>query len=162
MRRLWIALSVLLLALAGGPALAHRGHATLSVVVIDPATGEVTVTHHLSGHDAEPTLTVIAPDEQPSLDDEIAMEAFVAWLESHFKVNDETLMFETREAQGDELTFVFKGKVKTPVRAVVIETELLPQVDDTIPEFQVNIRVGKVTRTLLFRPGTGAQTAMFD
>ena len=163
MRRLWIALTVLLLILtSGGAALAHRGHATLSVVVIDPATGEVTVTHRMAAHDAEPALAVIAPDEQPSLDDDIAMEAFVAHLETHFTVNGETLRFETREAEGDELALVFKGKVNTPVRAVVVEADLLPQVDDSVPEFQVNVRVGKVTRTLLFRPGMGAQTAMFD
>lgn len=162
MRRLLLALTAVLLTFGGGEALAHRGHATLSVVVIDPATGEMTVTHHMAAHDAEPALAVIAPDEQPSLDDDIAMEAFVAHIESRFRVNDETLMFETRSAEGDELTLVYRGKVKTPVRAVVVEADLLPQVDASEPEFQVNVRVGKVTRTLLFRPGVGAQTAMFD
>lgn len=163
MRRLWIALGVVLLVLTGGgAALAHRGHATLSVVVIDAASGEVTVTHRMAAHDAEPALAIIAPDEQPSLDNDIAMEAFVAHIENHFSVDGETLRFETREAEGDELTLVFKGRVKTPVKAVVIEADLLPQIGSSIPEFQVNVRVGKVTRTLLFRPGVGAQTAMFD
>lgn len=163
MRRLWIALSVMLLALSGSnAALAHRGHATLSVVVIDEATGEVTVTHRMAAHDAEPALAIIAPDEQPSLDNDIAMEAFVAHIENHFTVNGETLRFETREAEGDELALVFQGRVKTPVKSVVVEADLLPQVDTDLPEFQVNVRVGKVTRTLLFRPGVGAQTAMFD
>ncbi|MDB5469094.1 MAG: hypothetical protein JWR84_654 [Caulobacter sp.] len=163
MRRLWIGLAVALLALGGGgAALAHRGHATLSVVVIDAATGEVTVTHRMAAHDAEPALAVIAPDEQPSLDDDIAMEAFVAYIENHFTVDGETLRFETREAEGDELTLVFKGRVKTPVKAVVIEADLLPEVDASTPEFQVNVHVAGVTRTLLFRPGAQAQTAMFD
>ncbi|MCE3290708.1 MAG: hypothetical protein K0R83_2720 [Caulobacter sp.] len=162
MRRLLAPLIAVLLAFSGGAALAHRGHATLSVVVIDPATGEMTVTHQMAAHDAEPALAIIAPDEQPSLDDDIAIEAFVAHIENHFKVNDETLFFETRSAEGDELTLVYRGRVKTPVRAVVIEADLLPQVDASTPEFQVNVRVGKVTRTLLFHPGDGAKTAMFD
>lgn len=163
MRRLCIALSVVLLALAGGgAALAHRGHATLSVVVVDPVSGEVTVTHRMAAHDAEPAMAVIAPDEQPSLDNEAAMQAFVAHIESHFTVNGETLRFEAREAEGDELTLVFKGRVKTPVRVVVIEAELLPEVTASPPEFQVNVRMGKVTRTLLFRPGDQAQTVAFD
>lgn len=163
MRRLCIALSAALLALVGGgAALAHRGHATLSVVVVDPVSGEVTVTHRMAAHDAEPAMAVIAPEEQPSLDNEAAMEAFVAHIASHFTVNGETLRFEAREAEGDELSLVFKGRVKTPVRAVVIEADLLPEVTANPPEFQVNVRLGKVTRTLLFRPGDQAQTVSFD
>lgn len=163
MRRLCIALSAVLLALVGGgAALAHRGHATLSVVVVDPVSGEVTVTHRMAAHDAEPAMAVIAPEEQPSLDNEAAMQAFVAHIESHFTVNGDTLRFEAREAEGDELTLVFKGRVKTPVRAVVIEADLLPEVTASPPEFQVNVRLGKVTRTLLFRPGDRAQTAVFE
>lgn len=163
MRRLCIALSAVLLALVGGgAALAHRGHATLSVVVVDPVSGEVTVTHRMAAHDAEPAMAVIAPEEQPSLDNEAAMQAFVAHIESHFTVNGDTLRFEAREAEGDELTLVFKGRVKTPVRAVVIEADLLPEVTASPPEFQVNVRLGKVTRTLLFRPGDQAQTAVFE
>ena len=163
MRRFLLPLIVVLLTLSGGAgALAHRGHPIQSVVEIDPATGAVTVTHRLSAHDADPALAIIAPDEQPSLDDDIAMEAFVAHLENHFRVNDETLMFETRSAKGADHRFVFKGKVRTPVRAVVIEADLLPQVDGRTPDFQVEVRVGKVSRTLLFHPGDGAKTAMFD
>ncbi|WGM38540.1 DUF6702 family protein [Caulobacter sp. NIBR1757] len=163
MRRLWITLAALLLALSGGgAALAHRGHATLSVVVIDAATGEVTVTHRMAAHDAEPALAVLAPDEQPSLDNDAAMDAFVAHLRSHFTVDGQTLRYERRDAEGDDLTLVYKGRMKTPVTSVVIEADLLPQVDADIPEFQVNVRLGKVTRTLLFRPGVGAQTAVFE
>ena len=163
MRRLWIALAALLLVLSGGgAALAHRGHATLSVVVIDAASGEVTVTHRMAAHDAEPALAVLAPDEQPSLDNDAAMDAFVDHLQSHFTVDGQTLRYVTREAEGDDLTLVFKGRVKTPVKTVVIEADLLPQLDADIPEFQVNVRLGKVTRTLLFRPGVGAQTAVLD
>ena len=163
MRRLCIALSVVLLLLAGGgAALAHRGHATLSVVVVDPVSGEVTVTHRMAAHDAEPAMAVIAPEEQPSIDTEGAMEAFVAHIENHFTVNGETLRFEAREAEGDDLTLVFKGRVKTPVKVVVIQADLLPEVTASPPEFQVNVRIGKVTRTLLFRPGDQAQTVAFD
>lgn len=163
MRRLLLPLIAILLTLGGGAsALAHRGHPVQSVVEIDPATGEVTVTHRLSAHDAEPALSVIAPDEQPSLDDDIAIEAFVAHLENHFQVNDQILMFETRSNKGDDHRFIFRGKVKAPFRAVVIEADLLPQVDGKTPDFQVEVHVGKTIRTLLFRPGDGAKTAMFD
>jgi hypothetical protein len=142
--------------------LAHRGHSTLSVVVIDPATGEMTATHRMAAHDAEPALAEIAPDEQASLDNDVAMEAFVAHVESHFTVDGGTLTFVSRSAEGDDLTLVYRGRVKTPVKAVTVEADLLPRVEDEEPEFQVNVRVGKVTRTLLFTPGTGPQTAVFD
>ncbi|HYE46059.1 MAG TPA: DUF6702 family protein [Caulobacter sp.] len=162
MRRWVVGLVVAALCLAGGAALAHRGHATLSVVVIDPVSGEMTVTHRMAAHDAEPALAVIAPDEQPSLDNDMAMEFLVAHVTDRFRVNDETLEFVTRSAEGDDLTLVFRGRVKTPVKAVVVEADLLPPVDGGEPEFQVNVRVGKVTRTLLFTPGSGPKTAMFD
>jgi hypothetical protein len=45
---------------------------------------------------------------------------------------------------------------------VAIEADLLPDVPASPPEFQVNVRMGKVTRTLLFRPGDQAQTVVFD
>ena len=162
MRRLLLGLAAAALCLAGGAALAHRGHATLSVVVIDPATGDMTVTHRMAAHDAEPALAMIAPEEQASLDNDVAMEAFVDHLATHFTVDGQTLTFVSRSAEGDDLTVVYRGRVKTPVKAVVVEADLLPPVDGGEPEFQVNVRVGKVTRTLLFVPGTGPQTAVFD
>jgi hypothetical protein len=68
------------LVLAPLPAAAHRGHAALSVVDINAKTGAVTVRHRVAAHDAEPTLAVIAPDANASLDDPEAIEALKAYM----------------------------------------------------------------------------------
>ena len=75
--------ALLVAALVGAlasPALAHRGHAGLTVVEIDPASGAVSVVHRFAAHDVEPALVSIAPEAQPSLDDPRA----VADLEKRF------------------------------------------------------------------------------
>ncbi|MFN3808964.1 MAG: hypothetical protein ACK4SK_17500, partial [Asticcacaulis sp.] len=78
MIRRWFLLGGAALMLAS-PALAHRGHHTLSVVEI-AADGAVTVTHTLSAHDSEPELVELAPDAQPSVDDPDALKALEAHL----------------------------------------------------------------------------------
>jgi hypothetical protein len=63
----------------GSPALAHRGHSSLSVVLIEPDSGRVSVYHRMAAHDVEPALVAIAPSHQPSLDEPDTLKALEAY-----------------------------------------------------------------------------------
>ncbi len=85
-RRAVVLLAAASALLAPLPAAAHRGHGALSVVEIDAKTGAVTVSHRVPTHDAEPALTLIAPDAQASLDDPEAVEALKLYMDKRFLV----------------------------------------------------------------------------
>ena len=164
MRR-WLAAVGACLALAG-PAAAHRGHASLSVVEIDALTGAVTITHLLTAHDLEPALAVIAPRAQPSVDDEDAVAALVAYAGRAFRLGDASgrpvaLKHVRTDLAGDSVTLVYSARLPAGTKAVTVDSNLL---EETYPdqENQVNVRWKKVTRTAVFHPGEGAQRISFE
>jgi hypothetical protein len=138
--------------------MAHRGHASLSVVWIDERGG-VTVTHRFAAHDVEPALVAIAPDAQPSLDDPDALAAFVRYVGARFRVEGARLALASKELRGDDVTLVFTGRM-TRAPKVSVRADFF---GETHPghSTQVNIRQGGVTRTLWFRPGEGAKAVSF-
>lgn len=161
-----IGLVAALLLLAAAPAAAHRGHASLSVVEIDAASGAVTVTHRLAAHDVEPALSRIAPDAQASVDDPDALAAFVAYAGRAFRLVGEDgtpapLEHVRTELAGDSITVVYRTRLAAPAKTVTVDSNLL---EETWPdqENQVNVRRSKVTRTVVFRPGDAAQEVTFD
>jgi hypothetical protein len=155
MRALLVALALLF----GGPALAHSGHATLSVVWID-AEGGVSVTHRFSAHDVEPALVAIAPQAQPSLDDPDALAAFKAYVARRFLIDNATLSLQSTALAGDDVVMVFTGTMPR-AENVTVRGALF---GETYPDHntQVNIRLGGVTRSLWFMPGDGPKTVRFD
>lgn len=152
--------------LIAAPASAHRGHAGLTVVEIDAATGAVRVTHRFYAHDVEPALVSIAPEAQPSLDDPRAVADLEAHLGARFRLDvdghgvdlthDDTLL------AGDTVRVGFSGiaTAEPAVRAVTVDLDFFPGVFDDM-EQQVNVRTGGVTRTVLFRPNSAVQTVRF-
>lgn len=145
---------------AGVPASAHRGHATLSVVEIDAASGSVRVEHRLEGHDVEPALWLIAPKAQASLDDADALAALVAYLGRRFTLADAAgrriaLTPTTSDLASDSVRFVFSGKLALPAKDLLVDSAIFR---DVYPdqENQVNVRRAKVTLTALFTP-SGAE-----
>jgi len=148
------------------PALAHRGHAGLTVVEIDAATGAVRVTHRFYAHDVEPALVSIAPKAQPSLDDPRAVADLEAHLAARFRLEIDGQGVDLTHGEtllaGDTVRIGFGGEgVAEPVvRTVTIDTDFFPGVFDDW-EQQVNVRTAGVTRTILFRPGSAAQTVAF-
>lgn len=164
-RRSLLGLGLALVAASAGPALAHKGHAGLSVVEIDPATGVVTVTHRFYAHDVEPTLGILAPDAQPSLDDPAALGALEAHLGERFRVDVDGVRVplhrtDTRLA-GDNVRVTFAGERPVgPVAEVRIDADFFPDIYDDM-EQQVNVRVAGVTRTAVFRHGDQARTLAF-
>lgn len=149
------ALAAILLLLAG-PAAAHRGHATLSVIEIDAKTGAVVVTHRMDAHDVEPALVAIAPDAQPSLDDPAAVAALIAYVGHEFRISGVTLRLAGQSLAGDTVELRFAGQLKGRPRALQIHGALF---GETWPDHttQVNIRRAGVTRTLQFRAHDPAQ-----
>ena len=80
-------LAAVLIAGLATPVLAHRGHAGLTVIEIDPASGAVSVVHRFSAHDVEPALVSIAPQAQPSLDDPRAGAELETHLRQRFRLD---------------------------------------------------------------------------
>ncbi len=168
MKRLGL-VAVLVFGLAG-PAAAHRGHSGLTVVEIAPATGAVSVVHRFAAHDVEPALVSIAPDAQPSLDDPKAVAALEAHLAARFRIDVDgapVALHRTETAlAGDNIRIQFDGdrvdgEPPAPApRSIRIDLDFFPGVHDD-QEQQVNVRVDGVTRTVVFRPGSAAQTVDF-
>ncbi|HYC97727.1 DUF6702 family protein [Brevundimonas sp.] len=158
-------LTALLIAGLASPALAHRGHGGLTVVEIDPASGAVHVTHRFAAHDVEPALPSIAPEAQPSLDDPRAVADLETHLGARFRMAIDGAAVPVGHAgtalAGDHVRVEFGGETADgDVEAVTIDLDFFPGVHDD-QEQQVNVRVGGVTRTMVFRPGSEAQTVTF-
>ena len=160
--------ALLVAALAGAlatPALAHRGHAGLTVVEIDPASGAVSVVHRFAAHDVEPALVSIAPEAQPSLDDPRAVADLEAHLRQRFRLDIDGAAIPVTHAAtdlaGDNVRIAFTGETTDrSIAAVTIDLDFFPGVHDD-QEQQVNVRINGVTRTVVFRPGSRAQTVTF-
>jgi len=147
-----LAAIALLLGLAA-PAHAHRGHASLAVVEIDAKSGAVTVTHHLQAHDVEPALVDIAPDAQPSLDDEDAFKALVVYVGQRFRIAGVRLAPAGQRLDGDTVVLRYIGLLKGKPKQLLISGALFGETWDD-HSTQVNIRiVGRgagITRSLNF------------
>jgi Cu/Ag efflux protein CusF len=149
-----------------GAAAAHRGHASLSVVEIDAATGAVTITHHAAAHDVEPALAEIAPDAQQSLDDADALKALEAYAGRVFRLWDAegkpvALVHKRTRLGGDEVEMVYTAKLPSPAAVVSVDSGLFEEAHAD-QENQVNVRRNKVTKTVVFRLGDGPQRVSFD
>lgn len=145
---------------------AHRGHSSLSVVEIDAATGEMTITHRLAAHDVEPALSVIAPDAQQSLDDPEAVAALENYARRAFQLWDaegRVVVLEHRETRltGDRVWLVYRGRLPLPARTLSVDSNLLAEAYGD-QENQVNVRRSRVTRTAVFRTDDEAQRIDFD
>ncbi|OHB27920.1 MAG: hypothetical protein A2790_14875 [Phenylobacterium sp. RIFCSPHIGHO2_01_FULL_69_31] len=165
MRRL-LAVGVAALLALPGAAAAHRGHASLSVVEIDAATGAVTITHRMAAHDVEPALAVIAPDAQQSLDDADALKALEVYAGRVFRLWDAEgravrLQHRRTNLAGDSVELVYAAQLPAPVQAVTVDSGLLEEAHAD-QENQVNVRRSKVTRTVLFRVGDAPQQVVFE
>jgi hypothetical protein len=158
-------LAAALIAGLATPVMAHRGHAGLTVIEIDPASGAVSVVHRFSAHDVEPALVSIAPAAQPSLDDPRAVAELETHLRQRFRLDIDGAAIPVTHAgtdlAGDNIRVEYSGETSDrSIAAVTIDLDFFPGVHDD-QEQQVNVRINGVTRTVLFRPGSEAQTVTF-
>jgi hypothetical protein len=158
-------LAAALIAGLATPVMAHRGHAGLTVIEIDPASGAVSVVHRFSAHDVEPALVSIAPEAQPSLDDPWAVAELETHLRQRFRLDIDGAAIPVTHAgtdlAGDNIRVEYSGETSDrSIAAVTIDLDFFPGVHDD-QEQQVNVRINGVTRTVLFRPGSEAQTVTF-
>lgn len=148
------------------PVLAHRGHSGLTVIEVDPRTGAVTVSHRFAAHDVEPALVTVAPDAQPTLDDPDAVAALEEHLDRRFRLEVDGARIDLDHAETDlaadniRVDYAGSGPSGAAVRTVRVDLDFFPGVHDD-QEQQVNIRVAGVTRTVVFRPGSAAQSVTF-
>lgn len=160
-----IVLTAALIAGMASPALAHRGHGGLTVIEIDPGSGAVSVSHRFAAHDVEPALPSIAPEAQPSLDDPRAVADLEAHLGARFRMAVDGAPVAVSHADtvlaGDNVRVNFAGETADhEIGAVTVDLDFFPGVHDD-QEQQVNVRMNGVTRTVVFRPGSEAQTVTF-
>ena len=160
-----IVLTAALIAALATPAIAHRGHAGLTVIEIDPVSGAVSVTHRFAAHDVEPALPSIAPEAQPSLDDPRAVADLEAHLGARFRLSidgaDVPVTHAGTALAADNIRVDFAGETADrDIEAVTVDLDFFPGVHDD-QEQQVNVRIDGVTRTVVFRPGSEAQTVSF-
>lgn len=150
-------IGLLVAGLVASPAVAHRGHATLSVVEIDARSGAVTVTHRMAAHDVEPALVDIAPAAQPSLDDPDAVQALIAYVGRTFRIEGVALAFAGQQLAGDTVVLRFAGRLAGRPSVLRIAGSLFGQ---THPDHStlVNVRRAGVTRSLQFGPSDPPQT----
>ena len=158
-------LAAVLIAGLATPVLAHRGHAGLTVIEIDPVSGAVSVVHRFAAHDVEPALVSIAPQAQPSLDDPRAVAELETHLRQRFRLNIDGAAIPVTHAAtdlaGDNIRVEFAGETTDrSIAAVTVDLDFFPGVHDD-QEQQVNVRINGVTRTVVFRPGSAAQTVTF-
>ena len=158
-------LTAALIAALATPAIAHRGHAGLTVIEIDPVSGAVSVTHRFAAHDVEPALPSIAPEAQPSLDDPRAVADLEAHLGARFRLSidgaDVPVTHAGTALAADNIRVDFAGETADrDIEAVTVDLVFFPGVHDD-QEQQVNVRIDGVTRTVVFRPGSEAQTVSF-
>jgi hypothetical protein len=158
-------LTAALIAALATPVAAHRGHSGLTVIEIDPASGAVSVTHRFAAHDVEPALPTIAPEAQPSLDDPRAVADLEAHLGQRFRMDIDGTAAPVSHTDtvlaGDNIRVDFAGETADrDIREVTVDLDFFPGVHDD-QEQQVNVRINGVTRTVVFRPGSDAQTVSF-
>ena len=158
-------LTAALIAGLATPAMAHRGHGGLTVVEIDAVSGAVSVTHRFAAHDVEPALVSIAPEAQPSLDDPRAVADLEAHLGQRFRLSldgDAVPVTHTvTQLAGDNIRVDFGGRTDDrEITRVTVDLDFFPGVHDD-QEQQVNVRLNGVTRTVVVRPGSQAQTLSF-
>lgn len=141
--------------IAAAPAGAHRGHDFISVVTLQ-ADGVVTVSHRFEAADIEPALAQIAPDAQPTLDDPDAIRGLQAYLGRRFQLSDGRGRLALTPGKVDidaqEVRIAFTGRIAKNATAVTVRSTVL---DDVYPHQvnQVNVRRGKIVRTLAIRGG---------
>ena len=158
-------LTAALIAGLATPAMAHRGHAGLTVIEIDAVSGAVSVTHRFAAHDVEPALVSIAPEAQPSLDDPRAVADLEAHLGQRFRLSLDGAAVPVTHTDthlaGDNIRVDFGGRTDDrEITRVTVDLDFFPGVHDD-QEQQVNVRLNGVTRTVVFRPGSQAQTLGF-
>jgi hypothetical protein len=155
----------LALAALASPAAAHRGHASLSVVLIEADSGRVSIYHRMAAHDVEPALITIAPDHQPSLDDPDTLKALETYGARAFVLEADgvraPLTHTSTRLAGDQVELVYSTRIKPPAKSVTVDSNLFEETHAD-QENQVNVRRAKVTKTAVFRSGQGPQQISFD
>lgn len=167
LRRLLLALALLLAPLAGGgSALAHQQKIAITTVALNARTGMIEIMHQVPLHDAEHALTAQGIRNPDIIGSSKSREQFAAYVTRRFLIAvDGTAV--TPAYVGSEITggslWVYQ-EIPAPAAgkaALRINSQILTDIWAR-QENRVNIGGGTRPQTLLFKAGDPAREAMLN
>lgn len=167
LRRLMLALALLLAPLAGGgSALAHQQKIAITTVALNARTGMIEIMHQVPLHDAEHALTAQGIRNPDIIGSSKSREQFAAYVTRRFLIAvDGTAV--TPAYVGSEITggslWVYQ-EIPAPAAgkaALRINSQILTDIWAR-QENRVNIGGGTRPQTLLFKAGDPAREAMLN
>lgn len=167
LRRLMLALALLLAPLAGGGgALAHQQKIAITTVALNARTGMIEIMHQVPLHDAEHALTAQGIRNPDIIGSSKSREQFAAYVTRRFLIAvDGTAV--TPAYVGSEITggslWVYQ-EIPAPAAgkaALRINSQILTDIWAR-QENRVNIGGGTRPQTLLFKAGDPAREAMLN
>jgi len=155
-------LRTLLTSLAGvllvaAPASAHRVHAGVTEIAVNPRTGEMEIVHRLFAHDL---LTALDRDEQDAaqfLGTEAGLETVGAYAGERFRMADgEGALFDLSyvgaEVDGEFAWIYFVAPQPSETESFIVDNDLLAEAfDDQV--MMTNLRFQSHVRTAMQGPG---------
>lgn len=138
---------------------AHRMDAALSVVEVNPRTGQLEITHTLFAHDLEGALLAGAVSVD-WLESAPGQQALRAYCLRQFTIQNERgrplqLTFVGAELQSDKINIFFEAP-RYRGRALLIDSNLLQDISERQVN-QVNLRARGQTNTATFAVGAEAK-----
>jgi hypothetical protein len=167
LRRLMLALALLLAPLAGGgSALAHQQKIAITTVALNARTGMIEIMHQVPLHDAEHALTAQGIRNPDIIGSSKSREQFAAYVTRRFLIAvDGTAV--TPAYVGSEITggslWVYQ-EIPAPAAgkaALRINSQILTDIWAR-QENRVNIGGGTRPQTLIFKAGDPAREAMLN
>jgi hypothetical protein len=164
LRRLLIALALLLAPIGVGSALAHQQKIAISTIALNPRSGTFEIAHQVPVHDAEHALRVQGAKNPDIIGSEKSREAFARYVTRRFSLQVDGAVVEPSYV-GSEITggslWVYQ-EVPAPVadRAVLrFNSQILTDVWAR-QENRVNIGSGTSPETFIFKVGDTTREAV--
>lgn len=155
-------LRTLLASLAGllivaAPALAHRVHAGVTEIAVNPRTGEMEIVHRVYAHDLMTALDRTEAEAYSFLDTPAGLDTVGAYARGRFRMADgEGSLFDLdyvgAEVDGEFAWIYFVAPEPARADAFIVDNDLLADAfDDQV--MMTNLHFGSDVRTAMHGPG---------
>ncbi|MAK64687.1 MAG: hypothetical protein CMF75_08125 [Maricaulis sp.] len=157
--RTWMTALAGMLLLAA-PASAHRVHAGVTEISVNPRTGEMEIIHRVYGHDL---LEAVGEETEPAetwLQTEEGLERVGAYAGTRFRMGDGdgnliALSYVGAEADGEFAWVYFAAPAPEQTEAFIVDNDILADhFDDQV--MMTNLRFNSLVRTAMQGPGRRA------
>ncbi|WP_203292268.1 DUF6702 family protein [Maricaulis parjimensis] len=157
--RTWMTVLAGMLLLAA-PASAHRVHAGVTEISVNPRTGEMEVIHRVYGHDL---LEAVGEESEPAetwLQTEAGLAAIGEYAATYFRMGDSAgnlidLTYIGAEADGEFAWIYFSAPAPDSQAEFIVDNDLLADhFDDQV--MMTNLRFNSLVRTAMQGPGRRA------